>query len=81
VDQRSGREEIDVKVAFKGGTEPTRKHEILALLPGQLRERPGVGMEAREVAPDQIERFEYKAIRWTDERITGLQKVKFKEQS
>lgn len=80
VDQRSGREEIDVKVAFKGGTEPTRKHEILALLPGQLRERTGVGMEVREVAPDQIERFEYKAIRWTDERITGLQKVKFKEQ-
>ncbi len=36
-------------------------------------------MRVGEVALDQIERFEYKAIGWTDERDVGLQKVKFKE--
>lgn len=79
VDQGAGREEIDIRVAFKNGTAEARRKAILAQLPGQLRERAGVGMEVREVAPEQIERFEYKAMRWTDERITGLQKVKFKE--
>jgi phenylacetate-CoA ligase len=79
VDQSAGREEIDMKVAFKVGTEAARRREILGRLPGQLRERTGVGMEVREVAPQEVERFEYKAMRWTDERITGLQKVKFKE--
>jgi phenylacetate-CoA ligase len=79
VDQSAGREEVDLKVAFKTETVAMRRKEILARLPGQLRDRTGVGMEVREVTPDQIERFEYKAIRWTDERISGLQKVKFKE--
>ncbi len=79
VDQSAGREEVDLKVAFKTETAAMRRKEILARLPGQLRDRTGVGMEVREVTPDQIERFEYKAIRWTDERISGLQKVKFRE--
>ena len=79
VDQRTGREEIDMRVAFKTGTIGVRREQILALLPAQLRERTGVSMAVKEVTPDQIERFEYKAMRWTDERITGLQKVKFKE--
>ncbi len=56
-----------------------RRKQILARLPEQLRERTGVSMAVREVAPAQIERFEYKAMRWTDECITRLQKVKFKE--
>ena len=79
VDQSAGREEVDLRVALKASTDTGRRKEILAALPGQLRERTGVGMAVREVAPEQIERFEYKAIRWTDERITGLQKVKFRE--
>ena len=79
VDQRAGREEIDMRVAFKTGADTARREQILVHLPEQLRERTGVSMEVREVAPDEIERFEYKAMRWTDERISGLQKVKFKE--
>lgn len=79
VDHAAKREEVDVKVAFKAGIDGARKREILARLPAQLRDRTGVSMEVREVVPEQIERFEYKALRWTDERITGLQKVKFKE--
>jgi len=79
VAQDQGREEIDMRVAFKAGVADTQKRTIVARLPTQLRERTGVGMEVREVAPEQIERFEYKAMRWTDERITGLQKVKFRE--
>jgi len=79
VDQNAGREEVDLGVAFKTATDMARRKEILATLPGQLRERTGVGMEVREVAPEQIERFEYKALRWTDERISGLQRVKFRE--
>jgi phenylacetate-CoA ligase len=79
VAQDKGREEIDMRVAFKAGAADTQRRIILARLPEQLRERTGVGMEVREVDPGQIERFEYKAMRWTDERITGLQKVKFKE--
>jgi phenylacetate-CoA ligase len=79
VDQHAGREEIDMRVAFKTDTGRPRREQVLALLPEQLRERTGVGMMVREVTPDQLERFDYKAVRWTDERITGLQKVKFKE--
>jgi phenylacetate-CoA ligase len=79
VDQHAGREEVDLKVAFKTGTEAARRKEILQQLPGQLRERTGVAIDVREVTPDQIERLEYKAMRWTDERVAGLQKVKFKE--
>jgi phenylacetate-CoA ligase len=79
VDQAAKREEVEVKVAFKAGIDGARKQEILARLPAQLRDRTGVSMDVKEIAPEQIERFEYKALRWTDERITGLQKVKFKE--
>ena len=79
VDQHAGREEIDMRVAFKAGTDLARRNQVLAVLPEQLRERTGVSMTVKEVTPDQLERFEYKALRWTDERITGLQKVKFKE--
>jgi len=32
-----------------------------------------------EVAHGTIPRFEYKAIRWTDDRQKGLTKVKFTE--
>ena len=79
VDQSAGREEIDMRVAFKTGADTARREQILVRLPEQLRERTGVSMTVREVTPEQIERFEYKAMRWTDERITGLQKVKFRE--
>jgi len=79
VDQHAGREEVNLKVAFKTGTGAARRKEILQQLPAQLRERTGVAMDVREVTPEQIERLEYKAMRWTDERISGLQKVKFKE--
>ncbi len=79
VDQHAGREEIAMRVAFKTGADTARREQILVRLPEQLRERTGVSMAVREATPEQIERFEYKAMRWTDERISGLQKVKFKE--
>ena len=65
--------------AFTGKKDMKTMAEISAQLVKQLRERTGIGIGVREVALQQLERFEYKAIRWTDERITGLQKVKFKE--
>ena len=45
----------------------------------RLRDRTGVRMEVEEVPHGTIPRFEYKAIRWTDDRHTGLAKVKFTE--
>lgn len=74
-----GAEEVTVSVEFKRSAEPALRSRILAELPARLRDRTGVRMQIEEVPQGTIPRFEYKAIRWTDDRQKGLAKVKFTE--
>jgi len=74
-----GAEEVAVAVEFKKDSAPAARSRILDALPNQLRDRTGVRMGVEEVAHGTIPRFEYKAIRWTDDRQRGLTKVKFTE--
>lgn len=74
-----GAEEVAVAVEFKKDAAPAVKSRIVGALPNQLRDRTGVRMQVEEVAHGTIPRFEYKAIRWTDDRQKGLTKVKFTE--
>ena len=76
---QGGAEEVTVAVEFKKDAPPAVKSRILEVLPNQLRDRIGVRMRVEEVAHGTIPRFEYKAIRWTDDRQKGLTKVKFTE--
>jgi phenylacetate-CoA ligase len=74
-----GAEEVTVSLEFKKDTASAVKSRILEALPIQLRDRTGVRMMVGEVPHGTIPRFEYKAIRWTDDRQKGLTKVKFTE--
>jgi phenylacetate-CoA ligase len=74
-----GAEEVTVSIEFKKAAAPGVKSRILAELPLRLRDRTGVRMQVDEVPHGTIPRFEYKAIRWTDDRQKGLTKVKFTE--
>ena len=74
-----GAEEVKVALEFKKDAAPAVKSRILGALPARLRDRTGVRMQVEEVAHGSIPRFEYKAIRWTDDRQKGLTKVKFTE--
>ena len=74
-----GTEDVIVSVEFKRDAPPAARERALAQLPVQLRDRTGVRMHVKEVPYGTIQRFEYKAIRWTDDRQSGLTKVKFTE--
>ncbi len=74
-----GAEEVTLSVEFRKDAAPAARSRILALLPAQLRDRTAVRIEVEEAPPGTIQRFEYKAIRWTDDRQKGLAKVKFTE--
>jgi len=74
-----GAEEVTVSIEFKKVAAPAARSRILGELPLRLRDRTGVRMQVDEVPHGTIPRFEYKAIRWTDDRQKGLTKVKFTE--
>jgi phenylacetate-CoA ligase len=72
-------EEVTVSIEFKKEATGAVRSRILAELPAQLRGRTGVRMQVEEVPQGTLPRFEYKAIRWTDDRQKGLTRVKFTE--
>jgi phenylacetate-CoA ligase len=74
-----GTEEVLVSVEFSKETPTADRPRIVERLPEELRRRTGIRMTVAEVEYGTIPRFEYKAIRWTDERQQGLTKVKFTE--
>jgi phenylacetate-coenzyme A ligase PaaK-like adenylate-forming protein len=45
----------------------------------KIKEATQVTMKVEEVPHGTLQRFEYKARRWTDERIEGLERVKYLE--
>lgn len=71
-----GNEEIEMTIEFAAGVAAERKSALLAELRSSLRERAGVRMELKESA-EKLPRFEFKPVRWKDERKAGLQRMAF----
>lgn len=73
-----GREQVQIRIEFKTScTDSERKRGVIDELGANLRERTGVRMEVLEAPHGTLERFLFKTRRWTDERKTGLQRVKY----
>ena len=59
--------------------EDSAKTVILHRLAAQIKEKTQVSMALEEVPYGTLPRFEYKVRRWTDERIEGLERIKYIE--
>ncbi|PKN61297.1 MAG: hypothetical protein CVU57_30315 [Deltaproteobacteria bacterium HGW-Deltaproteobacteria-15] len=88
VDEYSGRvyiaddakEVAEVLVEFKrGGPGADTRVGLLERIGEKIKDKTQVSMRVREVAHGTLPRFEYKARRWTDERIKGLERVTYME--
>jgi phenylacetate-CoA ligase len=76
----NGQEVAQVSVEFKkAALNEQRRGEILKRLKESIKERTQVSMKVAEAPAGTLPRFEYKARRWTDERISGLERVKYIE--
>jgi phenylacetate-coenzyme A ligase PaaK-like adenylate-forming protein len=65
----------------KAGLDDKVKNIIRDRLAGKIKEMTQVRMQLEEVPHGSLPRFEYKVRRWTDERIEGLERVKYIEKS
>jgi phenylacetate-CoA ligase len=75
-----GLEVAKVDVEFKNNTlNDETKATIITKLSRKIKEATQVTMKVEEVPQGTLQRFEYKARRWTDERIEGLERVKYLE--
>jgi phenylacetate-CoA ligase len=75
-----GQEVATVSVEFKKmHLEDRLKEDLLRRLSEKIKENTQVTMKVIEVPYGTLPRFEYKVQRWTDERIEGLEKVKYLE--
>ena len=75
-----GQEIALIKVEFaKPSLDDESRSEILNQLGNKIKEMTQVTMKIEEVPPGSLPRFEYKARRWTDDRITGLDRVQYIE--
>jgi phenylacetate-CoA ligase len=75
-----GQEVAMVNVEFKKASiDDKARSDILKTLHNNIKEKTQVTMKVEEVPSGTLPRFEYKARRWTDERIKGLERVKYLE--
>jgi len=75
-----GLEVATVTVEFKKtALDDSAKATILKSLSDRIKEVTQVTMSVEEVPHGTLPRFEYKARRWTDERVEGLERVKYIE--
>ena len=75
-----GLEVATVTVEFKKtALDDSAKETILKSLRDRIKEVTQVTMSVEEVPHGTLPRFEYKARRWTDERVEGLERVKYIE--
>lgn len=75
-----GQEIAKLSIEFKEmALEERTKSIILERLAHKIKEMTYVTMRLEEVPHGTLPRFEYKARRWTDERIEGLERVKYIE--
>ena len=90
IEEYNGRVFIDengqevAKVSFefkKADLDDKTKSIVLERLSGKIKEMTQVSMRLEEVPHGTLPRFEYKVRRWIDERIEGLEQVKYIEKS
>jgi len=75
-----GLEVATVTVEFKKTPlEDKSNATILKRLSDKIKEATQVTMRVEEVPHGTLPRFEYKSRRWTDERVEGLERVKYVE--
>lgn len=75
-----GLEVAKVSVEFKQiPLDEKTKAQILTRLSARIKEMTQVTMKLEELSYGTLPRFEYKVRRWTDERIEGLEQVKYIE--
>ena len=76
----NGREVARISLEFKKSSlDDSAKAALLQRLGEKIKELTHVSMELEEVPKGSLPRFEYKVRRWTDERIEGLERVKYLE--
>ena len=86
IEEYNGRVFIDengqevAKLSFefkKTALDSAAKAAIIKKLGSKVKETTQVTMQLEEVPYGTLPRFEYKARRWTDERLEGLERVRF----
>jgi phenylacetate-CoA ligase len=76
----NGQEVARISLEFKKtALEDPAKESILNRLGAKIKEMTQVSMALEEVPYGSLPRFEYKVRRWTDERIEGLERIKYIE--
>lgn len=76
----NGQEVARVSLEFKKtALDDAAKASILSRLGAKIKEMTQVSMALEEVPYGTLPRFEYKVRRWTDERIEGLDRIKYIE--
>ena len=76
----SGHEVAKVLFEFKKmALDEKAKADIIQKLGSRIKELTQVTMKVEEVPQGTLPRFEYKVRRWTDERVEGLERVKYIE--
>ena len=75
-----GLEVAKVSIEFKKTPLDERaKADLIRKLSERIKEGTQVSMRVEEVPSGTLPRFEYKVRRWTDERVEGLERVKYLE--
>jgi phenylacetate-CoA ligase len=76
----NGQEVARISLEFKKMTlGDSAKATILRRLTAKIKEMTQVSMALEEVPYGTLPRFEYKVRRWTDERIEGLERIRYIE--
>lgn len=76
----AGMEVAKVSIEFKKmPIDDSTKAGIVKKLSERIKRATQVTMQVEEVPYGTLQRFQYKARRWTDERIQGLERVKYLE--
>lgn len=76
----NGQEVARLSFEFKKtAVDSATKAAIIKKLGSKVKEMTQVTMQLEEVPHGTLPRFEYKVRRWTDERVEGLERVKFIE--
>lgn len=74
--ESDGAENVLVTVEFKKDVPEQGKKKLLIELPHKLKEKVGIDIMVKE-SERPLPRFEYKAVRWLDERQKGLKRILF----
>lgn len=76
----AGLEVAEVRLEFKKtALDEKTKADMIRKLGEKIKEMTQVTMKIEEVPQGTLPRFEYKVRRWTDERVEGLERVRYIE--